>query len=210
MQKFIIRYITLTSILAISVGITFWIQYSHPIEKRIVDISKIPLKIESWTGKDFSVDRETKDILETDAVLMRKYTNQQGEEVFLAIVYYKDSRVALHLPESCLMGHGSELTYRGVEEISIPNEKKFYANKLLININRINSIVIYYFETGDIRTSSYEAMRWQMILNKLKSKGNSGALVRFSAFIKENQEKTLAELKQFIKEAAPIISKSLF
>jgi EpsI family protein len=176
--------------------------------KNNIDISKIPLNIGGWQGKDITVDEKTKDILETESVLMRKYV-KGNNLVWVAIVYYKDSRVALHLPESCYTGQGSHIAKREIEEISIPGINKFYANKLLLKGNKGNQVIIYYFEAGDVRTGSYQTMRWQMMLNKLKSKNNSGALVRFSAPIEQNPDETLKTLKKFINELGPLLSKYL-
>jgi hypothetical protein len=52
-------------------------------------------------------------------------------------------------------------------------------------------------------------MRWQMMLNKLKSKSNSGALVRFSTPIGQNPDETLKILKKFVNEIGPLLPKYL-
>jgi EpsI family protein len=188
--------------------IIFQIQYKQPAQKINPDISKIPLNLGEWQGEDIAIDNKTKDILETESVLMRKYVKGKNS-IWLAIVYYKDSRVALHLPESCYTGQGSHIVKRDREDINIPGLKNFYANKLILKGNKGNQAILYYFETGDLRTSSYQTMRWQMMLNKLKSKSNSGALVRFSALSGPNPDETLKILKQFIKEISPLLSKYL-
>ncbi len=209
MQKFNIRYTILISILAVFAGITFWIQYMQPVEKTSIDISKIPLYVGEWQGEEIAVDEKTKDILETDAVLMRKYSNPKGEEVILAIVYYKDSRVTLHLPESCYTGQGSHIVKRDIEEINIPKLKNFFANELVLKGDKGNQVILYYFETGSLRTNSYMAFRWQMMKNKIMARNNSGALVRFSTPIQQNLDKAIEILKQFIKEIVPLLPKYL-
>jgi len=205
MQGFRIRYIILIGILSIFSVIIFWIQYKQPVQKINVDISKIPLNIGEWQGEDIAIDKKTKDILETESVLMRKYVKGDNS-VWLAIVYYKDSRVALHLPESCYAGQGSHIVKRDKEKIDIPGLKSFYANKLVLKGNKGNQIILYYFETGDIRTGSYQSMRWQMMLNKLKAKSNSGALVRFSMVITDSSlTSNLETLERFIKEIGKLL-----
>lgn len=208
MQRFRIRYIILIGILSIFSLIILWVQYKQPVKKIRVDMSKIPLNVGGWQGEDIAIDEKTKNILETESVLMRKYVKGENS-LWLAIVYYKDSRVALHLPESCYTGQGSHIVKRETEEISILGLKNFYANKLVLKGNKGNQVILYYFETGDIRTGSYQTMRWQMILNRLKSKSNSGALVRFSALIEQNPDETLKMLKKFINEIGPLLSKYL-
>ena len=208
-QKFNIRYFILVGILLIFSNLTFHIQYRSSEALTGADISCIPLKIGDWQGKDISIGEKTKDILETDSVLMRTYVNSDGKELLLAIVYYKDSRVALHLPESCGLGQGSRIIERTKEKIILGGEYDFYANKLLFKSDKKSEVMLYYFETGNIRTSSYKTLRLNMMINKLRSKSNSGALIRFSASIKDDSNKTTEMLKQFIKEISPLLPEHL-
>ena len=208
MQGLRLRYLIFIAVLSIFATIVVWMQYKQPSDKSNVDISKIPLNVGDWQGEDAAIDKKTKDILETESVLMRKYTKGENS-VWLAIVYYKDSRAALHLPESCYTGQGSHIVKKDRETISIPGLENFYANKLVLKGNKGNQIILYYFETGDIRTGSYQFMRWQMMLNKLKSKSNSGALVRFSTPIGQNPDETLKILKKFVNEIGPLLPKYL-
>jgi len=204
MQEFRIRFITLIGILCVFSLIIFWIQYKQPVNKINIDMSKIPLNIGEWQGEDIAIDKKTKDILETESVLMRKYVKGENS-IWLAIVYYKDSKVALHLPESCYTGQGSHIVKRETEEIYIPGLKSFYTNKLILKGNKGNQVILYYFETGDIRTNSYQTLRWQMMLNKLKSRSNSGALVRFSTLLQQDSDESIKILKQFIKEIGKLL-----
>lgn len=209
MERFKTRYVILISILGIFVLAVFFVKYKRPQEKTNIDISTIPWQVNGWQAEEVGVDTKTKDILETESVLVRKYSKGK-HSVWLSVVYYKDSRVALHLPESCSIGSGSFIISKDREKISVPGEKDFYANKLVLKGDKGNQVIIYYFETDKLRTSSYQAMRWQMIKNKLKAKSNSGALVRFSALIEENPEKTTRTLKEFIRESSPLLTKHMF
>ena len=211
MQKFITRYIVLIVILIIFSFLIVWVQFNQPQQKTSIDISKLPLDIGEWRGAEIPVDIQTKNILETDAVLMRRYINLNGDEIVLAMVYYKDSRVALHLPESCLLGHGSRLVNREKEKIEIPNKKNFYATKLEVKNDFGDNLVIYYFETGGQRTNSYFIFRKQLLINKLKGHSTSGALVRFSTDVKRgNSQSDLNTLKRFISEVGVLLPKYLF
>lgn len=180
MKRFIVRYeivVTIISIFAVAVIIT---QNRLVSLKTSVDISEIPLTIGDWSGKEIPIERNITDILETPAVLMRQYTNVHGDRVDLAIVYYKNSRVALHLPESCLLGQGSKLSEAKTIKISLQNKQYFLANQLITISKKTNNLFIYFFETGNVRTNSYLQFRKQMLLNKLRGINVGGALVRFS------------------------------
>lgn len=209
MQKFGKRYIILITILGIFAGIILLIQYGHFKERIDIDISKMPLNVGEWNGEEVPVDEEIKDILETESVLMRKYTNLKGEKLALSVVYYKDSRVALHLPEGCMTGKGTKIAEKRVQKIEISGEDSFYAIQMVTTSNKGDVLVLYYFETGNLRTNNYIAFRWQMLLNKLKSKSNSGALVRFSIPIRHDLNESIEVLKHFIGQIGPELSKYL-
>jgi len=86
MQRFWVRYVILIGILVFSSGILMWAQFKQSKQMPLVDISQIPLNIGEWKGEEIVVDRQTKDILETEAVLMRNYINANNEKILLAIV----------------------------------------------------------------------------------------------------------------------------
>ena len=69
--------------------------------------------------------------------------------------------------------------------------------------------MLYYFKTGDINTSSYQTLRWNMMINKLKAQSNGGALIKCSTPIKNNPDDATETLKQFIKEISPILTEYL-
>jgi EpsI family protein len=168
-----------------------------------INLNQIPYNIGSWRGKAIPVEEQVSAILETDAVLMREYKKGQ-DKIWLAIVYYKDSRVALHLPESCYTGEGSQIVETGVEEV----DTDLRANKILVKGDKGNQIVLYYFDTGGYKTSHYQSFRWHMMLNQLYHKPNSGALLRFSInYQGKDIEGNLRKLKEFMKEAVPAIVK---
>lgn len=210
MKRFGVRYSILVVIIAIFTAVVILTQHRRVSSKTTIDISQIPLNVGEWTGREIAIDKSVKDILETEAVLMRQYNNTNEDVVVLAIVYYKDSRVALHLPESCLMGQGSRLVETKAIKVELPDGKHFLANQLITKSNRENNLVIYFFETGNFRTNNFFLFRKQMLFNKLQGKSSSGALVRVSINIKnDNFNLKSKALKKFIEEIGKILPKHL-
>ena len=206
MQKITVRYLILITILIIFSGLTFYLNFHQ--KKRISSVNNIagiPIDFNGWKGEEIHIDKSTKDFLEAESVLLRKYT--KGDlEVWFFIVYNKNSRIALNLPESYYSGHSSYIAKIGLETLHFKGQNPFSANKLLVKDNKGKLLVLYYFETPDIKTYSYQAMRWNMLLSRLKSKHHDGALIRYSAVVKVNQEETLKVLKNFIEEIGPLLS----
>jgi EpsI family protein len=164
----------LVGIFCLCTGILYSIDRMNSHHKTAADISNIPMTIGDWKSEDVPVYDETRNVLETDAILMRNYHNA-GKQVLLAVVYYRDSRVALHLPESCYTGQGSQIVERGREKIG-----NFYANRFLLEGNKGNKMVMYYFLTGNYITGSYGSMRLKMMQNRILGKDTGCALVRLT------------------------------
>ncbi|KPK96506.1 MAG: hypothetical protein AMJ95_13875 [Omnitrophica WOR_2 bacterium SM23_72] len=210
MKNFSVRYTLIIILLAIFSVIIFITDYKNRSIKISLDLTKLPLKVEGWSVEEMPIDDKTKSSLETDSILMRKYL--KGDKVvWLAIVYYQNTQVALHLPESCYIGQGSYIVNTETEELKGADSLPFHANKLVLTGNKGNQLILYYFQTSGIITDNYLVLRWHMILNKIKTGTTKAALVRFSSLIVEKNEKmTIEFLKEFIKEISPQITRELF
>jgi len=207
MQKISVRYLILITILIIFSGVAFYLNFPQKkIISSVNNIAGIPIDFNGWKGEEIHIDKSTKEFLEAGSVLLRKYTKSNLEVCFF-MVYNKNSRITLNLPESYYSGHSSYVAKIGFETLHFKGQKPFSANTLLVIDNESNKLlVLYYFETPDIKTHSYQAMRWNMLLSRLKSKHHGGALIRCSAVVKVNQEETLKVLKNFIEEMGPLLS----
>jgi len=210
MNNFKKRYLLTVLLLLTTAVAVFYIQRGSPATATKIDIKTIPIKIGEWQGKDLPIDELTTDILETDAVLLRIYENPKGRQVALAVVYYQDNRVALHLPESCISGAGSFIVKEDVEPIPLPGENDFKANLMQVKGDKGNQVIVYYFESTGTRTASYKDMRWQRMMNRVRSRSNNGALVRFSTVSSASPEEDLALVKSFMALMSPLLTEYLF
>lgn len=170
-----------------------------------VDLTQLPLQTGGWSGKEIPVEEGVNAILETDAVLMRQY--ERGKDIIIvAIVFYKDSRIALHLPESCLSGKGSILTERATERVVLSSGEEFLTTKIVTKNDSFSNYILYYFEAEGTRTNSYQLLRWQMMLNKLRKQSSSGALIRISTPFVKDEERAEKTVKEFLSEFTPHIT----
>lgn len=207
MQELRTRYIVLACVLAAFVPFRHYAARVTAVSPRCVDVSRLPRIIGKWKAVDAPVEQKVRDILETDAVLIRGYADGKGGAVGLALVYYADAeRVALHLPESCLMGRGSRLADRKPETI-MARGRRGSAMRLMIERGSGKDIIIYYFQTAGFHTASYFDFRIKMLLNRLAGKQTGCALVRFSVSVPPGMtsEHYLALLHEFILSSAGII-----
>lgn len=207
MQKLSTRFILLGCILAVFLPVRYYAARAAAAALPQVDVSRLPRTIGRWVAVDVPMEQKVRDILETDEVLLRQYSDGAGRSVGVAIVYYADSeRVALHLPESCLMGHGSRLSGRQPETIAVRGGH-VPAMKLVIERGSARDFVIYYFQSGRYHTASYLDFRVRMLLNRLSGKQAGCSLVRFSASIPGDRsgKECLALLHEFIGEISGVV-----
>jgi EpsI family protein len=176
------RFVILGCVLAACAGASL---YAGSVPERAASyfrVSDFPRVIEGWSSRECGVENGTREILETDAVLVREFTDGSGVRIGLVLVYYpSEEKVALHLPESCLLGHGSRLSDRGSAKIRRGAQGDFPCMKLVTESGAGKSRVLYYFQTGRYHTGSYLDFRATMLMRQLSGRREGGALVRFSA-----------------------------
>ena len=203
------KYLILFAVLIIAGLVSLWVNNLTKRPATNIDLSLIPFKVDGWAGKEIPIEASVSAILETDSVIMREY-KKGADAVSLAIVYYKDSKVALHLPESCLSGQGSRLTEVGEDRIDGARPDSFPVTKLVTTNKSGNLLILYYFKTGELRTNSYQDFRLAMMMSRIRGIDNGGALVRFAVPINHlNKDNKLKALKSFISVVDPVLSKYL-
>ncbi|SMC50364.1 EpsI family protein [Desulfocicer vacuolatum DSM 3385] len=181
------------------------------MEQGVDTVKQIPLKIGEWTGKDYSFDPIVMDILETKAILHRNYQNTEGNHVFLSLVYYAQTKVDFHAPEECLGGQGIK-TEKLPARIDVKTQTgdifSLKINKLIQIQDKNNKLLVYYFyKTGSFMGRNYIKLRFNLILNKFKTAGQNGSLVRLSTpfSVEDNGQTSHEYLERFITDLFPYL-----
>lgn len=183
-------------------------------EQGVETVKKIPLRIGDWQGRDFPLDSLVYDILETKSILHRSYRNRLGQDVFLSLVYYQETKVDFHAPEGCMGGQGvkTKKTPAKIKIVSESGEKStLEVNKLIQKQDNSTTLVYYFYKTGSFVGRNYIKLRLNLILNKFKGARKSGSLIRVSAplTINDNGKKSHDELESFVNELYPYLVKYL-
>ena len=169
-------------------------------------VADFPLTIGQWQGKELPLSEEDYKILETKNLFVRDYKNAQGSTVQLYVVYSEDNRKVSHPPEVCYMGGGVTIVDKSMAELT-PAIK---AMKMTIENKDSQQIVVYTFKAGDIYTAQYTQQQWKVTIDRLFGKRTSGALIRFSADIKNNNPQAAFNLiKSFCTEIEPLLAKHM-
>lgn len=208
------RYLWLIIILFLQVLAVRAVSYDSQVsaEQGLEAISKIPHNFGDWRGTDYPLDPQIYDILETRSIIHRSYENSLGQKVFLSIVYYAETKVDFHAPESCLGGQGVKTT-KSPDTVLIDKLKTILTVSKLVQEGERgkNDLVYYFFKAGPFMGRSYLKLRLNLVLNKFGNTSKSGSLIRVSTAMQnaldDKQESVL--LKEFINEINPYIVRDL-
>ncbi len=190
-----------TLVLAVPVYLLQYAAFS-PQQKVSDAISGIPKVMGAWKGSDAYLEQWVYELLETRSIIHRNYTNQD-RQVFLSVVYYADTKVGFHAPESCLGAQGLELA-KSSEQIKLGGQKVLDINQLTYQQQRNRELVYYFYKAGSYIGPSYIRMRLNIAYNKLFTGNRSGALIRVSTpMVQGSDDGAKHTLSEFIDRLFP-------
>jgi EpsI family protein len=205
--------ILVVALLAVTIHLISYDKFKI-MEYGVEAVKQVPLRLGGWQGVDQPLDPRVYEILETQAILHRIYTDNNGHEVFLSLVYYSETKVDFHAPEGCLGGRGIKIQ-KSPATVTIAlnsnNTMPMKVNQLIQEQDNSSTLVYYFYKTGDFIGSNYILLRFNLIFNKLKNLKKSGSLIRVSTPLTKNDEgrQSRAELDQFINTLYPYLFKYL-
>ncbi|MEJ2253370.1 MAG: EpsI family protein [Nitrospirota bacterium] len=175
-----------------------------------VNIEDLPLSIGAWKGRDFEVDKRTRDILETDYILNRTYTNPHGDRLTLLVVYYPDNKLGFHRPEACNVGAGSQIEQRGVHAVNVrtgdSGADTLDVNELVMGGSSGDKIIFYFFVSGKYMTNNYLQFRLHMMKQQLGFRIPSGAQVQIHGSIRGGVDHTVSVMEDFVRSLKPLLA----
>ena len=214
MKNLVNRYIVVIFLLIISSVLIQFLTYSkfNHSTNGLAQIKRIPLTISKWQGQDVPLEERIYEILETRSIVYRKYISENGEDVFLEIIYYPETKVDFHSPEDCLAGEGISVS-KSRKTITIINDGKAFEiglNQLVRKQMNKENLIYYFYKAGDFVGPSYIQLRFNLALNKFLSNKKSGALILVSTAMNDrNRADGSKVLKKFIQKLFPYIQHDL-
>jgi len=200
MNKTTVAYITIVALLALTSVASLNLFMRQRTEHDVLDMHKFPYAIGNWTGADLEITEKEYEILETRNLISREYDRGQREKIHLFIVYSETNRSVFHPPEVCFIGSGVTIADKQNEDINF-KQKEFLTNKLYLEKGDARSIALYCYKSGNLYTENFYLQQIHFMLNQLLGKRSGGATIRVSMSVYESEEKTLATLKSFMKDA---------
>lgn len=207
------QYIIITFLFLLT-GVVSWNLYFKVYQQQdTVSIHDFPREIAGWRADELLITKEEKAILETDNVFIRRYTNPQGEEVYLFIVYSQNNRKVSHPPEVCYTGSGATIVNNVHDSFSADESalKDINVNHVTVEQGRDRQIFFYWFKVGDTFTPNYWKQQGLIALQSFWGRPSSSALIRISAPSQNagDDENAVRRLKDFGRIILPYIQKHL-
>ncbi|MEA3369246.1 MAG: EpsI family protein [Candidatus Ratteibacteria bacterium] len=202
------RFLVITAILLFSAVIIFRIESGQKKLQVVEESIDFPTELGDWVGEEIPVSTRTLELLETPLVILRKFTNSQGEAVYFSGVFASRSRKAIHPPEICLTG-GGVAARKDILDLEI-NGKNYPTNKLVIlpgKTRRPKEVIFYWYRVGDSLFSNFYAQQSQMTwmrIHRKPLKSSDVALLRISTRQK-NEKEGEAEMELRLKAFAEVL-----
>jgi len=214
LKSFKVRYLIAVLLIAAAAVAVHLLQYDSQYDDVAAKsaISGIPLRVASWEGYDVHLDEKVYEILDTRAIIHRAYTSDAGDDVFLSIVYYTDTKVDFHTPEGCLGGNGiaAKKKVRTITISTTAGKRDVDVAEIVTDDNGAQTLVYYFYKVGDFIGQNYIKMRMNVAVNKLTQGDASGSLIRVSTPMNPvTQERSAATLLRFLNEIYPSLEKAL-
>jgi len=198
------RYM-ITAILLLITALTTFGAYSIRSYSGVLYTQSIPVTIGDWHGRDLPVSGRTYDILETEDIVTREYSNSSGDRVFLSVVFARSNRKVAHPPEVCFAGGGWSRIDRGVHSISVSG-RNLKLNRLVLQRGAERQIAMYLYKSGKRLTNNYYAQQLNIILNGMLHRNVSSALIRVSSYSASGDIEKSTELAgEFARTVIPIV-----
>ena len=182
--------------------------YPQRMDRGSLKAARLPMMLGSWAGQEVPVEDYVKQILETDDVIQRNYTNPLMDNipVQLAVVFSSNNRRVAHPPEVCYRGSGWEVTRKQTLQLEgLPDLKR-----LIIESGASNKdLVIYCYKVGDRITSNYYHQQYNIVVNQLMRRATASSLIRFSSPIRDSEAETERRIINLIRLMLPEIKKTL-
>lgn len=171
-------------------------------------LENFPLIIGEWRGERSPVDEKVYRILETDTVMVNRYT--EGRNIVnLTAVYFPEAKVEFHGPEGCNRGRGDTIEPLGIRSITLRNAGK--ETPLTMNAFTVlrsdgrRDLFCYFYKSGDFSGSSYLNLRLKMAMRLFRQRETSGAMVVISTPVKGRVESAERLIDEFLVSVYPTL-----
>ena len=198
-------FLTIIGLLSVTSFFSINLFFQQRSQRDELDINTFPFKMGEWVGKDIEIGEYNYKILQTRNLIVREYNHPSGARLNLNIIYSETNRSVFHPPEVCLMGSGVEILDKKTEKIQGRNGETIFTNKIFLEKEGMRTVSLYCYKIGGFYTENFYLQQVYFALNQIFNKGVRGATIHAHMPLMEDEETTMAVLKDFFIESAAII-----
>jgi EpsI family protein len=175
---------------------------------RSEELSSFPITIDGWSGRDIPIEERVQEVLGASDLLNRFYIDPKVPEAISIFVAYYDSQRrggAIHSPKNCLPGAGWSIMQAEAVPITLPGRAEpAKVNRVLIQKGMDKQVVLYWYQSqGRVVASEYTA-KMCLLWDAATKNRTDGAIVRFTASVKDGDEEAAMErIQEFLNQAYP-------
>jgi len=181
-----------------------------PIRKTL---DSFPNAVGGWQAREgVLLDLDTLNVLRPKDYLMRRDQDASGRSVFLFVAYWDSQRKGAqpHSPKNCLPGGGWEPLEASMVTIPLPQPfKPITVNRYLIQKDRDQQVVFYWYQSQGKAIAGEMAARVQMVKDSIVRHRTDGALVRISSPAYDGVQETSDRLVKYIQALYPVLGEYL-
>jgi EpsI family protein len=163
----------------------------------------LPLELSGWRGTELGIDPTTREVLDTNDLISRRYVKPGRSPVYLDIAASRGDRKVAHPPEVCAPGSG--LLVEREDEIELVRGVR--AVSLVLARGPERQVIVYCYAAGPWLGPSYVRSQLAAAVGRFRHPSIPSALVRFGAGLGANgdPEDALRSIRDFAGDLLPVL-----
>lgn len=168
-------------------------------------LRRIPTTFGPWAGQDYGFEEAVVEELKADDLLMRRY-EQNGQTVWLCVVYHQNRRYGAHDPTLCYDSQGYLVESPGRARVDDGTADGIEANTFVATRKKEKRVVWYWWATKGLSTADARAFRDRMAVTGALENRSWGSFVRVESVAPDGD---LAGATSRVQDFAARVARSL-
>jgi EpsI family protein len=165
------------------------------------------IQFRDWKPADQKLTAAEQELLQPDAVLIRRFQGQNGTGAELAVVA-GHRKQSVHTPGFCMAGGGWELMSQRECSLALP-DGAVPATRAIMMRNGAQLLVTYFFTDGRYSTPNLMKFQGVQLVRRLQARVPLGALVRIIVPVGKHPDEAEKLANEFAQSTVPPVLQSL-
>jgi len=199
----------LVAIVAVGVLVNAW-SYLGEAHVDRQPFKNFPEQLGEWrkSKPDEIIDEPTMKVLRASDYLLRDFRRPDGRVANFYVGYYASQRdgASYHSPLNCLPGSGWQLSEPDKVNISLPDGRRFAANKYVIRNGDDQRLMIYWYQGRGREVASEYWGKIYTVIDSVRLRRSDGAMVRVTVPLGNSEPAALESAKDLSAKAAAALA----